>query len=59
MRVSVFDDKEQRIGKAAQKSAAQVLEDDWKLSRFRTHPLDQGTTAARNRSPRPGTSLSY
>jgi hypothetical protein len=55
----VFDHKEQRIGKPAQKGAAHILKDDWKLSRVHAHSLYQSVYRRAKTAAWPGASLSY
>ena len=38
----IFDDKKQRVRKAAQEGAANIFKDDGKLQGIIAHPLDQG-----------------
>jgi hypothetical protein len=39
---AIFDDKKQRVRKAAQEGAANIFEDNGKLPGIIAHPFDQG-----------------
>jgi hypothetical protein len=39
---AIFDDKKQRVRKAAKEGPANILEDDGKLPGIVAHPVDQG-----------------